>query len=310
MLTATLFNSIIMKRRITVLVLTLTTLSSFGQSNYEQFKKLFQQKDTIKAKQLLINWEKADPNDAELYTSFFNYYFSQSRLEIISIDKEQKGQESLQLTDSTGKVSGFVNSNIGYNSDYLKRAFDYISKGIEKHPNRLDIRFGKCQALSLIKDYKGFTEEIITTIEYSKVINCNWLWTENKKLDDAENAMLEGIQTYLTHLYDTENDNLLDNMKQIGDITIKYYPNCVEVLSTTAVAYMLTKDYDKAIEYLKQAERVSPEDFIVLANIAQGYKRKGDKENAIKYYELVLKHGDEQAKQEAKNYIKELKSKN
>ena len=297
-----------MQKTLSLLFLTMISTLVFGQTNYEKFKKLFKNNDTTKIKSLFAEWESTNSNDPELYTSAINFYFSNSKKELISVDRAQKSKESFQLTDSTGKVAGFMNSNLGYNPAYLKKAFEYIDKGIEKFPNRLDIRFGKCYALGQVEDYKKFTNEIIATVEYSKILKCNWLWTENKKLDDAESFMLGSIQAYLKQLYDTENDNLLDNMKQVGDLTIKYYPNCVEVLSTTSVAYMLTKNYDKAIEYLKQAEKVNPKDFIVLANIAQGYKRKGDKENALKYFELVLKYGDEQAKQEAKKFINELKS--
>ena len=80
----------------------------------------------------------------------------------------------------------------------------------------------------------------------------------------------------------------------------------MEILSTTSVALMLTKNYDKAIQYLQQAEKLNPEDFIVLNNIAQGYRLKGDKVNAIKYYELTEKYGDERAKQEARQNINKL----
>ena len=114
------------------------------------------------------------------------------------------------------------------------------------------------------------------------------------------------VQSYLKQLYETENDSLLENMKQIGDLTVRHYPNNVEILSTTSIAYLLTKNYDKAIELLKQAEKVNPKDFIVLGNIAQGYKRKGDKTNAIKYYKLTEKYGDGQAKQQARKFLKEL----
>lgn len=299
-----------MKRIITFLFLLVTTLSTFGQSNFEKFKTLFEANDTTKIKQLLANWEKTNPPDAEFYTCAFNYYFSQSKKDIISLEREQKGEESLQITDSTGKIAGFMNSNSSYNSEQLNKAFAYIDKGLEKFPNRLDIRFGKCYVLGQISDYEKFTKEILATIEYSKIIQCKWLWTENKKLDDAENFMLGSIQSYLKQLYDTENDSLLKNMKQIGDLTIKYYPNCVEVLSTTSVAYILTENYDKGIEYLKQAEKVNPKDLIVLGNIALAYKRKGDKANAIKYYELVLKFGDEDSKQDARININKLKSEN
>lgn len=297
-----------MQKIVTFLILTTFSNLVFGQTNYEKFKKLFKDNDTTKIKALLTEWEKSNPNDPELYTSAFNYYFFNSKQEILSLDREQRKKESFQLTDSTGKVAGFLSSTLGYNPDKLTKAFNYINTGIEKFPNRLDIRFGKCYVLEQIADYENFTKEIIKTVEYSNTIKNNWLWTENKKLGDAENFVLGSIQTYLKQLYDTEDDNLLENMKQIGDITLKYYPNNIEILSTTAVANMLTKNYDKAIAYLKQAEKLNPKDFIVLNNIAQGYKLKGDKENAIKYYELTEKYGDEQAKQQARKNIKELKN--
>lgn len=295
-----------LKSIITIILLSISNFA-FGQSNYEKFKKLFQDNDTMKIKILLSEWEKSNPNDPELYTSAFNYYFSNSKQEILSLEKEQYGKESLKLTDSAG-TDYYMNSNLGYNPEKLENAFNYIDNGIEKFPKRLDIRFGKCYVLGEVGDYENFTLEIIKTVEYSNIIKNNWLWTENKKLDDAEKFMLGSIQSYLKQLYDTEDDSLLDNMKSIGDVVIKYYPNNIEILSTTAVAHTLTKNYDKAINYLKQAEKLNPKDFIVLNNIAHCYKLKGDKMNSIKYYELTEKFGDEQAKQQARKEIKELKN--
>ena len=119
--------------------------------------------------------------------------------------------------------------------------------------------------------------------------------------------MLGSIQEYLKQLYDTEDDHLLENMQQIGEITLTYYPNNIDILSSTAVANLLTKNYDKAIVYLKQAEQLNPKDFIILNNIAQGYKLKGDKENAIKYYQLTEQQGDAPAKKLGRKNIDELK---
>jgi tetratricopeptide (TPR) repeat protein len=296
-----------MQKIIYLLFLTVLATQTNAQTNYEKFKTLYKGNDSSKIKMHLAAWEQANPDDPELYTAAFNFYFSNSRQEVISLNKEQHSKESFELTDSTGTVAGYINSNLRYNPAALSRAFSYINKGIEKFPSRLDIRFGKCYVLGQIGDYGNFTKEIIQTIEYSVTIKNNWLWTESKKLDDAENFMLGSIQEYLKQLYDTEDDHLLENMLRIGDITLKYYPNNVEILSTTAVANLLTKNYDKAIAYLKQAEQLNPKDFIVLNNIAQGYKLKGDKENAIKYYQLTEKYGDEQAKKLARENIEELK---
>ncbi len=295
-----------MQKTLTLLFLTAFSTLVFGQTNYEKFKKLFENNDTTKIKSLLADWEKTNPNDPELYTSAINFYFSNSKQEVVSLDGQQKSEEGFQLTDSVEKVAGFINSNLGYNSGEVSKAIRYATTGIDKFPNRLDIRFGKCYLLQQIGDYDNFTKEVIKTVEYSQVNKNQWLWTENKKQEDGENFMLESIHSYLKQLYDTEDDNLLLNMIQIGEATLKYYNNNVEILSITAVALMLTNNYDKAIEYLKQAETINPKDFIVLNNMAQGYKLKGDKDNAIKYYKLTEKYGDEQAKQQAKENIEAL----
>lgn len=296
-----------MKKTIALFLLSSFSLLSSAQTNFEKFNTLFQKKsDSAKVRSLLTRWEKSNPNDPEFYTCAYNFHFSASKEEILVIGKDEPNNESYQLTDSAGKVAGFLSSTLQYNSNSQKKAFEYINAGIERFPNRLDMRFGKTYALGLIADYKNFTEEIIRTLEYSKIVNNNWLWTENKKIEDAENFLTDAVHSYMRQLYDTEDDSLLENINRIGETTIKYYPNHVEILSTTAVANMLKKNYDKAIEYLKMAEKIDPKDFIVLNNIARGYSLKGDKLNAIKYYKLTEKHGDKQAKVEAKKEIEQL----
>jgi tetratricopeptide (TPR) repeat protein len=98
-------------------------------------------------------------------------------------------------------------------------------------------------------------------------------------------------------------------MKRIAETVLKYYPDHIEGLSNLSIVFMLQKQYDKALESLLKAEKLNPKDYIVLSNIAQAYKKKGDTNNAIKYYELTIKHGDEQAKKYAQGQIDELKIK-
>ena len=63
------------------------------------------------------------------------------------------------------------------------------------------------------------------------------------------------------------------------------------------------------MEALLKAEKYAPSDYIVLNNIAEAYKRKGDTSNALTYYEKVIKYGDDEAKADAKKKIEELKKK-
>jgi tetratricopeptide (TPR) repeat protein len=296
-----------MRKLIPIIIFCSASMTSIAQDYYEQFQKLYKQNDTTKLKKLLADWEKSNPNDPEFYTSALNYYFANSRREILSIENDQPKKESIQLTDSTGAVAGYLTTKFGYDHEKLKTVINYANKAIQKFPDRLDIRFGKCFVLGEIGDYENFTLEIIKTVEYSVTNKNNWLWMQNKEVDDPEDFMLSSVYEYLTQLYNTEEDALLENMKRIGDATIRLYPKKVEILSITSVAHLLTKSYDTAIVYLKQAETINPKDYIVLNNIAQAYKMNGDKENAIKYYELTEKYGDDQAKQQARKNVKELK---
>lgn len=303
-----------MNRQTTFLLFGLTLLFNqvSGQTFKQQFNDLVSKKDTSGQEQLLEKWEKTDGNDPELFVAYFNYFVVKSKNEIITLGQNPKGKDVLQIMDqdTTKKEPvAFMYGDIHYNPDLLSKGFNWINKGIEKHPNRLDMRFGKIYMFGQIEDYENFTKEIIKTIEYSAINKNKWTWADSKPLDDPKEFMLSSIQNYQLQLYNTENDDLLDNMKRIAETVLKYYPDHIESLSNLSIVYMLQKQYDKALEPLLKAEKINPKDYIVLSNIAQAYKLKGDTKNAIKYYELTLKHGDEQAKKYAQGQIDELKKK-
>ena len=119
--------------------------------------------------------------------------------------------------------------------------------------------------------------------------------------------MLGNIQSYVEQLYNTGNDNLLKNIKRISETVLKYNPKHVESLSNISIFYIINKEYDKSLQYSLKAHQINPSDAIVLGNIAYTYKEKGDKANAIKFYELTLEHGDESAKQQAQKALAKLK---
>lgn len=303
-----------MNKRTTFLIFGLTLLfnQAIGQTFKEQFNDLVSKKDTLGQQQLLDKWEKADSNNPELYVAYFNYFVKKSKKEIVRLDNNPKGKEGFQIMDkdsSKKEPVAFMYGDTYYDSDLLKKGFDYIDKGIEKHPNRLDMRFGKIYMFGQTEDYEKFTTEIMKTVDYSSINKNKWTWSDSKPLDDPKDFMLSSIQDYQLQLYNTENDDLLDNMKRIAEAVLKHYPDHIESLSNLSIVFMLQKEYDKALEYLLKAEKLNPKDYIVLSNIAQAYKLKGDTKNAIKYYELTIKYGDEQAKNYAKGQIDELKKK-
>ncbi len=296
------------KKSLLMLLLLSYSCLGFGQnSNYKKFRSLFESKnkDTTAIVKLLHDWRISIANDPEYYTSAFNYYYFKAKEEIISLQTERPNGENFALLDKSGKVAGYLGSSTAYNDVYVIKAMNVIDTAIEKFPKRLDIRFGKCYLLGQLRDYENFTNEIIQTIEYSGTINHEWLWTENKP--ETKDMLIGTVHAYMKQLYNTEEDSLLSNIIRLGEATLRYHPKETEILSLTAISLLLTNNFDKAIEYLKIAEKENPKDIIVLNNLAQGFKMKGDKENAIKYYELIIRHGDQEAQARAKKAIEDLK---
>jgi tetratricopeptide (TPR) repeat protein len=271
-----------------------------GQGFLERFNSISKENDSIQITSLLNEWEAKSPQDPEYYISAFNFYYSNCK------------QEEVYKKTTHNSLNNFSQSNsnqirvICTNIEFFQLAISIIEKGIERFPNRLDFRFGKCFALKEFELYKPLTEELIKTINYSAANKNNWFWFENKAVDSPENFLLEAIQSYMIKLYSSEDLGLLTNMKLIGESALKYYPNNVPIISSTAVAYMLTQDFDKSITYLKRAEALNPKDLIVINNLAHGYKLKGDKPAALKYYMLSEFLSDDKSKTYAQEEIKKL----
>jgi tetratricopeptide (TPR) repeat protein len=295
-----------MAKHIVLFVSILLADHSFAQNFKGAFNRLLKEKDTTAQRQLLQKWQQANPADAELFVAYFNYYFNASRQGIVRLSDEGDENNSLELTDSTGSQVGYLSEDFEYDSALLEKGIQYIDKGIRTHTARLDMRFGKIYAFGQIENYESFTNEIINAIQVSDQLKNQWEWTDNKKVENPERFFLNTIQEYVVQLYNA-GDEQLGRMRRIAQAVLKYYPGNVESLSNLAITYGLEGNYDKALESLLQAEKIMPRDVIVLNNIATMYERKGDKLNAIKYFELTAKHGDKEMKDAAVKKLKALK---
>ena len=297
-----------MPKNLLFLLILFNPLVTYGQSYGERFSALFEKKDTAGQRILLEEWQQNDSNDAELYIGWFNYYINLSKTGGLRLDTRVKeGEEALMLQDSNSDTVAFILEETFYQQQLLDEGFRNIEKGISKHPKRLDMRFGHIYMLGENQQYDRFTEEIVNAIHYSDKIKNQWLWSEGKPLEDAENFMLTSLQDYVMTLYNTMDDSLMKKIGEIATTVLRYHPKHVESLSNLALVHLVAGEYEKALEPLLSAEKLSPDDWIVLNNIAYAYKNLGEKKKARKYYEKVLKLGDEDAQARAREELEKLK---
>ncbi len=268
-----------MKRLPILVIALLLSCPGYAQDFRHEFEVSLQMQDTLIQRVVLDAWEKANPTDAELFTSRFNYFFYKSGLEA---------------------------QGATFNPATFEAGIAVIDQGIELYPDRLDMRFGKVYALGQIEAWDRFTDEIVRAVRYSVVNGNRWTWTDNQPLKDGESFFLSNLQDYQLNLYNTEADSLLPGMRTIASEVLALYPDHVESLSNLALTYLLTDDYAGAIAPLLRAEQIAPEDCVVLGNLAYAYRMSGQKGKAIEYYQKVARHGDEREAEIARLRIKEL----
>jgi tetratricopeptide (TPR) repeat protein len=196
-----------------------------------------------------------------------------------------------------------------YNPAEVKKAMGYIDKGITAFPNRLDMRFGKISLLGDLKNYKGFTEEIIKTIDKAQKNKNAWLWTNNVPQAAPGDFMLTNISEFVRLLIQVGSGEPIDNATDISELVLKNYPNHPESLVNLASCYLLKKQDNKAVSLLLKAEQINYEDISALTKLASIYKTRGDKQKALEYYDKIIRFGDKAEKEEARKEVELLKQK-
>ncbi|TNE72841.1 tetratricopeptide repeat protein [bacterium] len=282
--------------------------TSYSQNFQTQFERAFNAKDIEKAEQILMEWETNNPKNPELYTSYFNFYALKAREETYSINTSSPNKDALSLSDSSGKNVGHLTSEINFDSVIMQNGIEKISKGIELFPNRLDMRFGKIYMYGEMGKWDLFTQDIIQVLDKNQELKGKWLWSNNAPFMASEEEFLSSIQDYQNKIYNTEKDQLLPYMRTIALKVIEYHPKHTPSYSNVGLTYYLEGNLKEALVYFLNAEMISPDDTIVLINIAQTYIHDNKLEKAKSYFEKAANVGDEQIKKYANQMIQVIQT--
>ncbi|MBR5399168.1 MAG: hypothetical protein IK103_05185 [Bacteroidales bacterium] len=296
-----------MKRAFLLAVAALFCITAFSQTRkelYDSLAKSFKDKDTVQREKIIADWERLYPKDAELYSVYANLYLSKAMKEVVIMSKEKpEGEEYFTGKDSLGNEI-YMYSTVDYDGGMLQKSLSTLEEGISKFPDRLDFRFGLASVLYDTDNYREMVNVLCKTVERSRENGNNWLWTLDEKTDDGEGVMLDSFQDYFNDLFNELGEK--EHAETLVNKVLQYYPNSIVFLNDKAIFAYDRGDLDGALKEFLNIHSMAPDDAVVINNIAYLYQSKNDKANALKYYRLLEKTGDEYYAPLAKKAIAEL----
>ena len=272
------------------------------QELYDRFTSAMQEKDSASVKNIIGEWEKLYPQDAQICALYSNLYTLRAEKEVVIISAEKPEDEEVFVTvDSTGKEY-YMYSKLDVDMEWIDKSIDVLGKGVEKHPDRLDLWFGKAYMVMSFYEDDDFIAVLSDILKRSVANKNNWLWTFDEKVGDGQAELFSTFQGYFSEVFE-QNLNLAD---RIADLVLEFYPNNVIFLNDKAVIAYTAGDIDGALENFLKVHKIDPEDPVIINNIAYTYELKKDKAKALEYYKLLSKTTDPQYKKIAEKVLKEL----
>lgn len=278
------------------------------QQWYDKYRQVLNDSDANKLLQVIEAWQKAEPESADVYAAWFNYYYKIGVSSVLSLTTEPPADDSESLilrNDTTQETAGYLYAVPTYNDSLMSLCFQKIDAGIRKFPDRLDLPFGKIHVLLQMKDYGAALKALDAVIRRSADNHNAWLWTLDKPVDDGSAMFFDSMQDYFNQLWKVQD---LSYAEQLAHMLVAAYPSNIVFRSNFAGIKGAKGENEEALKLFLDIHRDAPDDEIVTSNIAQLYLNLGDKKQAKKYYQLLLKSEDETIKESADRAIRQIEN--
>lgn len=264
-----------------------------SQTPEEEFYQLLSDKKYSAADSVLTSWTATNPKDAELIPARFNYYLNKSRDEIVVLYEDSIVPGGYVLNDSIDNPVGSISSEINWDDNLYNKAIEEIEAGIKAYPERLDFRFGLAKALEMRELYDK--EELVLSDVLSRCSEPGalWRWTDNEIVTD-KNMIPDTILDYCSVMF---NANADEQLQSLCKKYLEVFPDDFKIMNLLGGSYTSTGHVKEALSTFEKAMNISPNDPILMLNIAYVYVQTGDIEKAKKIYQQVSDNPHSNVKQ-------------
>ena len=157
--------------------------------------------------------------------------------------------------------------------------------------------------------YEEMVDSISNILLHSKKNNNDWLWVDNVKMKSmgarVDEIIVGSLIDYINSMFNSFELNkvLIENV--LTKMEAEFQENIV-IINVKAQYYFENNEDEKAINYLKRALELSPNDCILISNIAQIYEINKDYKSALQYYKMLKEKNNNKYLGFAEERIKEM----
>jgi tetratricopeptide (TPR) repeat protein len=297
-----------MKRIIWILILTWAALESRAQTRQDLFYAKWENQDTSNMLSFLQSWIQEEPYNPDVYVGFFNYYAIQTFEEMVQVVKDhpQDGLDYTEIKDSLGMVEGYKLNTMIINDSILNIAFNWVDKGIQRYPDRLDLRMGKVYIAGETDELNIIENELIKALRAGDSIQHQWKWMKEEVLENPQTFLYGSIQGHLYNLFEREDSLGFLIIERVSQAILEQDPKNVMAIGNLATCRMIDGDYNEAIEILKSALKINDEDPILLSNLGFCYFEMKEWKKSRQWYTKAMKFSEANDKEYCDQRLKQI----
>ncbi len=252
----------------------------------EQFRAAFKAGDLPGAEKLLTDWEKATPNNPDLYVARFNFLLNKAtRTNNIPA---APAMAATATTPARPAHPAFIRTS--YDLAVMGQATAALQKGIALAPERLDMHLGLAKSYEMVGKDAELLKTLNDMLESHKTNGKTWLWRDGAALPVAENFFVPaGIEPFASAYWKQPSDKGLEKGRPIAELMMKYYPQNSLGYFNMGVYYAHLHKTPESYEKMQQADALDPTDMSTLMNLARMAIELKQKDKASEYLARIRK---------------------
>lgn len=259
---------------------------------------------------LLDRWAAAYPDDVQMLTGKFSYWFSKSQTLQLVPKSQQKflGENpTVVLKDSTGADVNYFQETM-YDDEMFGEAQKALEKAIQLYPDRLDLRFLK--VASLIGYEKESPDMALSSLKSLMIYNATqhpkWEYPGVEKVDNEFFSAALQEYCYLFFRYGTP--ATYEAFKELSQQMLTYEPKNVLFLDNIGSYWLVArKDNKTAMKYYSKVLKIKADDLTAIKNIIILARNSNNVKLEKKYLPQLIKYTqDEKEKITAQARLKSL----